>query len=91
MNHYLVIGLLIVGLINIQFFKKLWIFAVLNLMLFMSIVLKSIAVYKEIGNNLISSPIEWLILYEIRYEVIVFLVLLISYFILKRKNSSKVF
>lgn len=85
MKIYLVIGLLILGLINIMFLKKLWIFVILNLMLLMSIVLKTIDVYKEIGNNLISSPIEWLILYEIRYEVVALIILIVSFFIMKRK------
>ena len=85
MKIYLVIGLLILGLINIMFLKKLWIFVILNLMLLMSIVLKAIDVYKEIGNNIISSPIEWLILYEIRYEVVALIILIVSFFIMKSK------
>ena len=85
MSTYFTIILLVIGLINIIFIKKTWVFISINALLIVNIIIEGIEIYNNSINNLISSPIIWLILYEIRFELISLIIIILGY-ILSNKN-----
>lgn len=86
MSTYLVVALLVIGLINLLFIKKIWIFIIINVLLTLNMIIKAIDVYKNTIENLISSPTHWIILYEIRIELIALITLILGYIFLRRLN-----
>lgn len=86
MLTYSIAILFIMGIINLLFIKKMWLFIAINLSLVICMIIKSIFFYNNTIGNLISAPIQYLILYEIRVELICLIILIIGGFGLKRLN-----
>ena len=82
MSIYIIVFLLIIGLVNIIFVKNFLIFIAINILLIINIMIKALVKYKESIGNLISSPILWRILYEIRVEIIALIILVFGYMLL---------
>lgn len=84
MPNFCLLCLLVIGLLNLFFIKKMWLFGIINIFILINLIIKAIRTYQNTIGHLISSPIYWLVIYEIRWDILSLFILMLIYVFLKK-------